>query len=186
MAKGSGSTRITSPSYSKITGGNQHALIDAIAKGDIPSFDSWVSLSSQQQKSILAKANFNGATSDDLSDGTVYIEDTKDHIVALFQDTLVNLMQGHGIQDEFYTVLYKDGSKRYLDESTNDFEHAKITDNMGKQAYTNAKNVIQLSKVAAIIRSDADGQPHYYLAKGGEQQMHNYGFDFWKNGKQIK
>lgn len=143
-------------------------------------------LNSEQKEVALMTAGFTGAISDDIEDGTMYIPTTKDNIVAQFQDTLVNAMQGYQVLDEFYTVLYKDGSRRYLDETTNDFDFAHITKNMGKQAYTNAKSALQLSKVAAIIRSDAFDQPRYYVAKGGEQQMRDYGFEFWKSGRGEK
>lgn len=132
------------------------------------------------------EAGFTGAISDDLSDGTIYYQESKDNIVSRFTEALVNEMQGYGINDEFYTVLYKDGNKKYLDEMNNDFDKAHITKYMYKQAYTNAKNALQLSKVAAIIVSDGFDQPRYYVAKGGERQMRDYGFEFWKNGRGEK
>lgn len=60
------------------------------------------------------------------------------------------------------------------------------TNNMVKQAYTNAKKALRLGSVAAIIRTDAGGQPTFYLAKGGEQRMREYGFELWKNGRGEK
>ena len=83
-------------------------------------------------------------------------------------------------------IRLQDGSKKYLDETSNDFADAHITNNMVKQAYTNAKRALRLGSVAAIIRTDAGGQPTFYLAKGGEQRMREYGFELWKNGRGEK
>ena len=152
----------------------------------MPDHDTWEKLSLEQQEVALMQAGFSGAVSDDLTEGTMYIPTSKDSIVTQFVESLVNEMQGYGIKDESYTVLYKNGDKKYLDEMTNDFGNAHITDKMYKQAYTNAKNALQISKVAAIIKSDAFDQPRYYVAKGGEKQMQDYGSEFWNNGKGEK
>lgn len=186
MAKASGGTRTKLPvnkgRNEGVSDSQYQSMINAVAKNDTPNHDVWEQLSQEQQELVLMQAGFSGAISDDLVDGTMYIPASKDNMVTQFVESLVNEMQGYGIKDEFYTVLYKDGSAKYLDELTNDFDSVNITDKMYKQAYTNAKNALQLSKVAAIIKSDAFEQPRYYVAKGGEQQMRNYGFEFWKNG----
>ena len=189
MAKASGNTRMSSPNR----GGNDYlseseyqSLVNSVANKEDIEREKWEILSDEQQELALMEAGFTGAISDDLSDGTIYYQESKDNIVSRFTEALVNEMQGYGINDEFYTVLYKDGSKKYLDEMNNDFDKAHITKYMYKQAYTNAKNALQLSKVAAIIVSDGFDQPRYYVAKGGEQQMRDYGFEFWKNGRGEK
>lgn len=193
MAKASGNTRAKYPTNRERGGGNKgvsdsqyQSVVNAIAKNDMSNHDVWEQLSQEQQELALMQAGFTGAISDDLTEGTMYVPTSKNDMVTQFVESLVNEMQGYGIKDEFYTVLYKDGSKKYLDELTNDFGNANITDKMYKQAYTNAKNALQLSKVAAIIKSDAFDQPRYYVAKGGEQQMRNYGFEFWEKEKGEK
>lgn len=164
------------------------SLVDAIAKNDIPNNDLWESLSDEQQELALMEAGFTGAITDDLSNGTVYIPAMKDDMVSRFQEDLVNEMQGYGMDDSTsWTILYKDGSKKYLNHDIeNDFDGVHITKGMYKQAYTNAKNALQISKVAAIIKTDGYDQPRYYVAKGGEKQMHDYGFEFWKKGRGEK
>ncbi len=195
MAKGSGTTRTKYPSKNN-GGGNDgymtesqyQSLVDAIAKNEIPNNDLWESLSNEQQELALMEAGFSGAITDDLDNGTVYIEEKKDTLVSWFQEDLVNEMQGYGMDDSVqWTVLYKDGSKKYLShDMENDFDSTHITAGMYKQAYTNAKNALKLSQVAAIIKTDGYDQPRYYVAKGGEKQMHDYGFEFWKHGKGEK
>ncbi len=183
MAKASGGTRKSSPKSNNndfITQSQYESLVDAIAKNDIPNNDLWEQLSKEQQELALMEAGFSGVITDDLENGTVYVQATKDELVSNFQEDLVNEMQGYGMEDStMWTILYKDGSKKYLDhDNYNDFDNVHITKGMYKQAYTNAKNALQLSKVAAIIKSDGYDQPKYYVAKGGEKQMHDYGFGF--------
>lgn len=192
MAKASGSTRTKYPSKSKvedyISESQYKSLVDAIAKNDIPNNDLWEQLSKEQQELALMEAGFSGAITDDLENGTVYIEEKKDDLVSSFQEDLVNEMQGYGMDDSTsWTILYKDGSKKYLShDMENDFDTVHITKDMYKQAYNNAKSALQISKVAAIIKSDGYDQPRYYVAKGGEKQMHDYGFEFWKKGRGEK
>lgn len=191
MAKNSGNTRRKNPSTSvnEQEGLSQRqwdAIVSGIAKSGDIDYDQWQELDQEQQELALMEAGFTGAISDDLGDATLYLPESKDNMVAWFQDDLVNEMWGHQIQDISWTVLYKDGSKKYLDETSNDFADAHITNNMVKQAYTNAKKALRLGSVAAIIRTDAGGQPTFYLAKGGEQRMREYGFELWKNGRGEK
>ena len=141
-----------------------------------------------KEELALMEAGFSGAITDDLENGTVYIEAEKNDLVSSFQEDLVNEMQGYGMDDSTsWTILYKDGSKKYLShDMENDFDDTHITKGMYKQAYTNAKNALKLSNVAAIIKSDGYEQPRYYVAKGGEKQMRDYGFEFWKKGRGEK
>lgn len=170
-----------------MTESQYQSLVDAIAKNEIPNNDLWESLSNEQQELALTKAGFSGAISDDLENGTVYIAKNKNDLVPVFQDDLVNKMQGLGLDDSVeWTVLYKNGSKKHLNALENDFDDSHITASMYKQAYTNAKGALKLSQVAAIIHTDGYGQPWYYVAKGGEKQMSDYGFEFWKHGKREK
>lgn len=163
------------------------AMVNAIAKNEIPNNDLWESLSDEQQELALMEAGFSGAISDDLENGTVYIAKNKNDLVPVFQDDLVNKMQGLGLDDSVeWTVLYKNGSKKHLNALENDFDDTHITTSMYKQAYANAKNALKLRQVAAIIRTDGYGQPWYYVAKGGEKQMRDYGFEFWKHGEREK
>lgn len=194
MAKASGGTRTKYPSKNN-GGGNDYmtesqyqSLVNAIAKNDIPNNDLWEQLSKEQQELALMEAGFSGAITDDLENGTVYVEAKKDDLISSFQEDLVNEMQGYGMDDSTsWTILYKDGNKKYLSHDMgNDFDSTHITKGMYKQAYTNAKSALQISKVAAIIKSDGYDQPKYYVAKGGEKQMHDYGFEFWKHGKGEK
>lgn len=192
MAKASGGTRTKTPNkeYNAdgITGKQWDSLVKTIANGDIPDIDLWDELNQEQHQTILMEAGFSGAISDDLDQGQIYLPIYKKDIVAEFQDALVNEMQGYGMDDSTsYTVLYKDGTRKYLShDMENDFEDTKISVKMPKQSYTNAKNALKISNVAAIIRSDGYGQPRYYVAKGGEQAMRDYGFEFWKGGKGEK
>lgn len=180
MAKGSGNTRTT---RQRTTSNSQwKGIVNNIAKDGSIDYDNWLTLSENQQNKALQEARFTGAVSDDLSNGVVYMLIAKDDMVRRFQDALVNEMQGYGVNDESYTVLYKDGTTKHLDTISNDFDNVKINSNMNRQAYTNAKNALKLRDVAAIIQYSADGQPCYYLAPKGEKAMRDYGFDFYKKG----
>ena len=191
MAKGSGGTRAKKPSKKSsdyISENQYQSLVDSINKNEIPNNDLWEQLSKEQQELALMEAAFSGAITDDLEHGTVYIEAEKNDLVSSFQEDLVNEMQGYGMDDSTsWTILYKDGSKKYLShDMENDFDDTHITKGMFKQAYTNAKNALKISNVAAIIKSDGYEQPRYYIAKGGEKQMRDYGFEFWKKGRGEK
>lgn len=191
MVKSSGGTRAKKPTNNSsdyLSESQYQSLVKSIAKNDIPNTDLWEQLSKEQQELALMEAGFSGAITDELENGTVYIEAEKKDLVFSFQEDLVNEMEGYGMDDSTsWTILYKDGSKKYLShDMENDFADTHITKNMSKQAYTNAKNALKLSKVAAIIRTDGYDQPQYYVAKGGEKQMRDYGFEFWKNGRGEK
>lgn len=156
MAKNSGGTRAKKPSNKSsdyISENQYQSLVNSISKNEIPNNDLWEQLSKEQQELALMEAGFSGAITDDLEDGTVYIKADKDDLVSYFQEDLVNEMSGYGMDDSTsWTVLYKDGSKKYLShDMENDFADTHITKNMSKQAYTNAKNALKLSNNTLLI-----------------------------------
>lgn len=190
MAKGSNTTRSGGASTRASTTSSNNVL-DALAKdirdnyGEIDyrkfGWDVWDNLSEAQVNSVLEKAQFTGATSDDLWSGTLYMPETESTMVERLEEALVNESWGNHDDDSSWTVGYKDGSRKYLDSGSNDFDMKSSS--AYKQSYKNAHSAIDVKNVAFIVYSGADGQPTYAVRKGGEQAMRDYGFDFWEKGK---
>lgn len=195
MAKGSGGTRLKSPSERKqdwLSESEYSQIVDNIAKGESLDFDKWQILNEDQQALALMEAGFTGAV-DDINSGMLYYPDTKKNMVELFVDDLVNEMSGTGMDDSTtYSILYNDGTRKYLsnDDPSDFVSNNKIRSGFTKKIYSDAKNALKISKVEAIIRSDGYNQPTYYISKGnttdGETAMRKYGFELWKNGRGDK
>lgn len=117
MAKGSGSTRLKSPSERKqdwLSESEYSQIVDNIAKGESLDFDQWQKLDENQQALALMEAGFTGAV-DDMNRGMLYYPDTKNNMVELFINDLVNEMSGLGMDDSTtYSILYNDGTRKYL------------------------------------------------------------------------
>lgn len=161
-------------------------VVSSIERNDNINSDIVSKMDVAQIELALMVAGFTGAVSDDLENGTVYIPAEKEDLIREFQDELVNEMEGYGLPDSFWTVLYKDGTRKFLDEEQNDYEDFGFTKTACKQNYNRARAALHLRDVAAIIRSDGYDQPRYFVNKGGEQQMRDYGFEFWQDGRGEK
>jgi hypothetical protein len=195
MGKQSGGTRKKGPNKASqmidyLTDAEYNSIIDDIVNKNTPN-DAWNKMSQDQRELALMEAGFSGAISDDFDLGNIYYEVSKDSIVDFVRDDIQNRSIDDGIYfDDSISVhiLYKDGKRKYIDESTNDFDDIHITDNMSyKGQKTAAQNGLKISKVAAIIRYDGYDQPRYYVAKGYESMLKEYaGFEYWKNGRGEK
>ena len=196
MGKQSGGTRkkgsnSASQTDNYLTDAEYRSVIDDISNKDIPNNDAWLKMSQEQRELALMEAGFSGAISDDFDNGVLYNEVSKESIIDLVRDDIVN----RSLNDDNYFddsisihILYKDGTRKYIDEFTNDFDDVHITNNMSyKGQKAAAQNGLKISKVDAIIRSDGYDQPRYYVAKGYEKQLKDYaGFEFWKKGRGEK
>lgn len=180
MGKGNGSKRSVSQNTQKIN----RFITQIRDKGELHD-DDWLAfydLSASQQEEILRRGEFTGATLQDDPGADLFIPISKNDIVRTFQDSLVNEMQGYPIKDEFYDVVYKDGSAKSLREDENDFANAGITNNMMGTAYTKAKAALHLRDVAGIVYQDSMGS-YIYVAKGGKNAVRKFGYDLWEKGK---
>lgn len=190
MAKGSNTTR-NGGAATRSSTATPNSVLDELAKGIRDNYgeidyrklgwDVWDNLSEAQINTVLEKAEFTGATSDDIANGTLYMPETEKTMVERLEEALVNESWGNHDDDSSWTVGYKDGTKKYLDSSSNDFDMKSST--AYKQSYKNAHSAINVKDVAFIVYSGADGQPTYAVRKGREQAMRDYGFDFWSKGK---
>lgn len=176
-----------------LTQDEMDSVVSSFANGDPVDSDIVDKMDVSQIELALMEAGFTGATSDDLDNGVAYYSQTKEDMVALFRDDIVNeLYFDYGMDDSvLYTILYKDGTKKHLShDDSSDFDNVHFTSGFGKRTYEIARKALDIRNVAAIIRSDGYGQPRYYLSQSrsidAKYMMQQYGFEFWENGRGEK
>lgn len=89
---------------------NNHGEIDYRKLG----WDVWDNLSEQQINDVLQEAEFTGATSDDIQEGTLYMPVNEKTMFEGLEEALVNESWGNHNEDSIWTVGYKDGRKNIL------------------------------------------------------------------------
>lgn len=199
MGKNSGNTRRSTPSSSSpsnsperyMTPTRMDAIADKIAKGGYVSIDdeAWVDeMTLDERELTLMLAGFTGLTNEELDEnGTFYVPLDKDRLVEEFQEALSNEVAYNGMDENtFFTIGYKDGSRKYLSHDENDFDDAKITYTQSPSTqWSKAKSALKLRDVAYILRSDGYQEPNYWAnGKDGLNLLKQYGgFEEWKKGR---
>lgn len=166
-----------------ITQDEMDEVISSIEKQETINYELTSKMDVAQIELALMIAGFTRVISDTVENGTLFYPIEKEELISWFIDELSSEMEGYGLPESFWTVLYKDGSKKYLNDTQNDFTVGRYTKTASKQNYVRAKSALHLREVAAIIREDGYDQPRYFVNKGCEQQMRDYGFEFWNEGR---
>ena len=195
MAKGSGSTRTQRPAPNNIFGqgvsaSQYEALVNSISKDGQIDIRVWEDLTNSQRELALMEAGFSGMIGEDFSDGTLYIEENRESLLSRLNDAILNDANFGPDADNTWTIGYKDGTRKYLDGTQNDFDvSGQLTNRQsGRTQSAIAEKAINKKNIAYILSTSAIDQPRYYVnGESGQRLLKDYGgFEFWKKGRGEK
>ena len=176
----------------------QYKIAEIIHKGKFVYFDDkklihvWNEVMDLEHRELtLMMAGFTGLTNEELeTNGTLYFPITKEDVLSLLSEALLNEFLGYGMDDSYmFTIGYKDGTIKTYSHGDCDFTPKRPLTNYqyGRTQEKIIRSSLHLRDIAFIVMSDGYEEPVYYTTKEGLTALKKYGdFEEWHDGRGEK